>query len=264
MASQPAARLEAELLLAFCLRSSRAHLYAHPGRELTQEQFAEYLGLLGRRRAGEPIAYLTGTREFWSLPLRVTPDVLIPRPETELLVELALQLIPVAAALRIADLGTGSGAIALAIASERPRCEVWGVDISAAAVAVARENAARLSIDNVEFHRGHWCEPLTGRFDLIASNPPYVALNDPHLERGDCRFEPRQALTPGTDALTAIREIAGRALTCLKPGGWLLLEHGPGHGGGVRAIMKEHGFREISTLRDVPGHERVTVGKAPG
>jgi release factor glutamine methyltransferase len=260
LAGQAATRLEAEILLAFCLQCSRSRLMAYPEQQLSAEQSGRYQDLLERRAAGEPIAYLTGEREFWSLPLRVTPSVLIPRPETEALVEAVLMIIPADVAWRVADLGTGSGAIALAIASERPRCKVHGVDLSKAAIELARDNARRLGLDRVQFHTGRWCEPLTGPFDLIASNPPYVAEGDPHLQAGDCRFEPRQALTPGPDALAAIRQVAGEALRVLRAGGWLLLEHGPDQGQAVRALLQDQGYAQVGTACDLLGHERVTQG----
>lgn len=264
LAGLPSAQLEAEILLAFCLDAPRASLYANPEQDLTEEQSTRYRELLRRRLAGEPVAYLTGRREFWSLPLRVTPDVLIPRPETERLVELALRLIPADTAWRVADIGTGSGAIALAIASERPRAQLHATDISAAALAVAQANAANLSVGNVAFHRGSFCRPLPGSFDLILSNPPYVAEDDPHLQRGDCRFEPRSALTPGADPLAAIRRIAAQAGEKLKAGGWLLLEHGPDQGEAVRTLLRGMGYREIATWQDLLGHDRVTQGRHAG
>ena len=259
----PAGRLEAEILLAHCLGSPRSTLYASPEMIISEQIGDRYRQLVARRLAGEPIAYLTGRREFWSLPLRVTPDVLIPRPETERLVELALERIPANAKWRLADLGTGSGAIALALASERPGCEVHGSDVSAAAIAVARDNAERLGIGNVRFHTGSWSRPLTGRFQLVLSNPPYVDEDDPHLAQGDCRFEPLGALTPGSDALAAIRSVAREASGVLEPGGWLLLEHGPDQGGEALTILKEAGYEDVFTAQDLLGHDRVTGGRRP-
>jgi release factor glutamine methyltransferase len=225
---------------------------------------ARYRVLLERRRDGEPIAYLTGVREFWSLDLRVTPDVLIPRPETELLVETALARIPPDADWRIADLGTGSGAVALAIASERPLCEVHATESDPEALAVARKNAARLLPGRIRFHAGSWCEPLTGTFRLIVSNPPYVAADDPHLGQGDCRFEPCAALTPGKDALAAIRKIVRQAATRLEADGCLAFEHGYDQGAAVRALLEAAGYRDATTCRDLEGRERVTFGRRPG
>lgn len=255
-----AAGLEAELLLCHALGVERTWLFANASETVTGEQFAAFEKLLARRRRGEPIAYLVGLREFWSLPLRVTPDVLIPRPETELLVEAALAFIPPGADWRVADLGTGSGAVALAIASERPACEVHATEVSEAALAVAHGNAERLAPGRVRFHRGDWLEPLEGRFQAIVCNPPYVAEDDPHLARGDCRFEPRTALTPGGDGLAAIRHIVREAPRFLEPGGLLALEHGFDQGPACREMMREAGFEQIETLRDLAGHERVTRG----
>jgi release factor glutamine methyltransferase len=258
MARLPAGRLEAEILLAYCLEAPRSLLYASPELEVPNQRSERYQQLIARRLSGEPIAYITGWREFWSLPLRVTPDVLIPRPETERLVELALERIPSDRPARVADLGTGSGAVALAIASERRECEVHGTDASEAAISVASENAERLGISNVRFHAGSWCEPLQGRFDVVVSNPPYVADEDPHLNQGDCRFEPRSALTPGPDALTAIRRVSREAATVLLAGGWLLLEHGPDQGPATQAILKDSSLADVFTAVDLLGHPRVT------
>ena len=216
-----------------------------------------------RRAAGEPIAYLTGAQEFWSLPLHVTPDVLIPRPETELLIEAALERVPDHKNLRIADLGTGSGAIALAIASERVACEVHATEESAAATAVARQNARTLKLERVQFHEGSWLKPLSGSFDAILSNPPYISADDIHLRQGDCRFEPQSALTPGSDGMTAIRYIAHASLPFLRPGGWLLFEHGFDQGAKSRQLLKALGYKEVETLADLEGRERVTLGKKP-
>jgi release factor glutamine methyltransferase len=260
LSSQPAPSLEAEILLAYSLESPRSFLYAHPEMELPPQRSRAFRALLDRRVSGEPIAYITGQREFWSLSLDVTPDVLIPRAETELLVETALQIIPAAQSWRLADLGTGSGAIALALASERAQCEVHGVDASESALAVARGNAVKLGLERVRFHLGSWSEPLQGQFEVIASNPPYVAQDDPHLDRGDCRFEPRQALTPGKDPLAAIRAIAEQSREKLARNGWLLLEHGPEQGDAVRRVLEQSGLSGANTLRDLLGHERVTLG----
>jgi len=224
-------RLDAELLLAHVLGSERSHLRAYTDAELTPAQAAEFERLIGSRMLGEPIAYLTGKREFWSLELKVTPATLIPRPETELLVEQALALLPPGMASDVLDLGTGSGAIALAIAKERPRCRVTAVDISSEALQVAQANARSLHIANLEFLRGDWFAPLAGRrFQMIASNPPYVGTEDPHLGEGDLRFEPRQALSSGSDGLQDIRRIVSTASQHLPAGGHLLLEHGYSRG----------------------------------
>lgn len=261
LAELSSGRLEAEVLLAHCLGSPRSLLYADPDLEVPNQRSELFQQLVERRLSGEPVAYLTGSREFWSLSLKVTPDVLIPRPETELLVELALKRIPRDGRWRIADLGTGSGAVALALASERRGCSVFGTDMSQAAIDLAGENAQRLAIENVSFTLGSWCKPLTGRFNLIISNPPYVARNDPHLSKGDCRFEPLRALSPGEDSLAALRSIAGESMGHLAPGGWLMLEHGPDQGEAVREILREREYMDIFTERDLLGHERVTGGR---
>ena len=231
--------------------------------ELLLPEHEEQLhALLTRRARGEPVAYLTGRREFWSLDLCVTPDVLIPRPETELLVEQALARIPVDSEWTVADLGTGSGAIALVIATERPHCRLIAIDSSSAALAVARANATRLGIANVDFRHGEWLKPLAGTpLDLIVSNPPYVCASDPHLTQGDVRFEPESALVAGMDGLDAIRCIAADAKSCLRPGGWLLLEHGYDQAKAVRTLLEYHGYDRVASFRDIGGHERITHGR---
>lgn len=254
---------DASLLLAHALGRPRSWLYAHGSEGVDEEAAARFARLLARRVAGEPVAYLTGTRGFWRFDLRVTPDTLIPRPETELLVELALERLPADRALRVADLGTGSGAIALSLACERPRARVVASDASAAALAVARDNARALGIGNVAFAEGSWFAPLAGeRFDLVASNPPYVADGDPHLAEGDLRFEPASALASGHDGLDDIRRIAAEAPAHLLPGGWLLLEHGHDQGEPVRALLRQAGFSEVGTRRDLERRDRVTLGRA--
>lgn len=253
---------DASVLLAHAVDQSPAWLYAHAGDEVDARIAARYEHLLLRRIAGEPVAYLTGTRGFWRFNLKVTPATLVPRPETELLVELALQRMPADRDLRVADLGTGSGAIALALASERARAAVVATDASAAALAVAHANAVALGIANVEFREGDWLAPLAGeRFDLIASNPPYVAIGDPHLGQGDLRFEPAAALSSGIDGFDAIRAIARGAASHLLAGGWLLLEHGWEQGPQVRVLLAQSGFSEITSERDLGHRERVTLGR---
>lgn len=261
LAGHRAARLEAEILLARAMGLRRWFLFAHPESEVTSEAGRKFAELLQRRAGGEPIAYLTGERDFWSLRLKVTPAVLIPRPETELLVEAALARIPADTSYRVADLGTGSGAIALALGHECPDCEIHATDLSLAALDVARENAARLGIENVHFHLGSWFEPLTGRFDLVASNPPYVAAGDPHLAQGDLRFEPQTALVAGSNGLEAIGTIAAAAPPRLNPNGWLLLEHGYDQGPACQAVLASQGFENIETLPDLQGTNRVTLGR---
>ncbi len=255
---------DAELLLAHALDASRSWLVAHAADAVDPALAARYHALVERRAAGEPVAYLTGRRGFWTLDLAVDAAVLIPRPETERLVELALERLPPDAAASIADLGTGSGAIALALASERPRADVLAVDASAQALDVARGNAARLGIGNVRFAQGHWCAPLSGeRFNLIASNPPYIASDDPHLAQGDLRHEPPMALASGADGLDAIREIVRAAPPHLRAGGWLLLEHGWEQGGAVRALLRAAGFTAIATEQDLEHRDRVSFGRLP-
>jgi release factor glutamine methyltransferase len=262
------ASLEAELLLSDTLGVGRATLYAHPDRPVTPGEAASYRERLGRRAAGEPVAYIRGRQAFWSLELTVTPDVLIPRPETELLVEVALEKVPApGAGARIADLGTGSGAIALALAQELTEAEIHATDRSAAAISLAQRNASRLHLDRVRFLAGDWCEPLLalgGHYDLLLSNPPYVHADDPHLQRGDCRFEPREALTPGADELSAFRTITRQAQELLTEDGWLLFEHGYEQGAPVRELLERQGFRAAKTRRDLAGHERVTLARWPG
>ncbi len=257
-------RLEAEILLAHVLGKSRTWLRTWPEHVPSAGQQRRFHELLARRAAGEPVAHLTGERDFWDMTLRVTPDTLIPRPETERLVELALERIPQEADWRIADLGTGSGAIALALARERPACHVIATDLSADALRVARGNAERLGVGNLEFRHGPWLAPLAGeRLPLIVSNPPYVHPDDPHLTRGDLRFEPASALGSAPDGLRDIREIAHAAREHLTPGGWLLLEHGYDQGPAVRDILATQGYGELATHTDLSGHERVTLGRRP-
>jgi len=253
------ARLDAEILLCELLRCNRAGLVIRADEVLTTELALRYAALIERRQQGEPVAYLTGRREFWSLELHVSPAVLIPRPDTELLVEWALERLRGVSAPLLADLGTGSGAIALALASERPDARVVAVDLSADALAQAAHNARLLGLERVDFRLGDWLVPLAGeRFDLIVSNPPYVAEQDPHLR--DLRFEPRRALTAGADGLSDLRRIAADALGYLKPGGALLLEHGAEQGAAVRALLHQQGYGAIETRRDLAGLERATLG----
>ena len=262
-ASERVDRVDAAALLAHALARSSAWLYAHGDDPIEAAELARFEALLSRCEQGEPVAYLTGRRGFWSFDLRVTPDTLIPRPETELLVERALAHLPAATDLRVADLGTGSGAIALALAHERPRAGVVAVDVSAGALDVARGNAVELGLANVEFRQGDWLAPLAGqRFDLIASNPPYIAEGDPHLD--DLRHEPAPALSSGRDGLDAIRVIASAAPAHLVPGGWLMLEHGWDQGEAVRGILVAAGFAEVMTDRDLEDRDRVTSGRWPG
>jgi release factor glutamine methyltransferase len=254
------ARTDVSILLCHVLDCPRSFLLSHPETALTASQQQLFETLVARRAQGEPVAYLTGIKEFWSLELKVTPDVLIPRPETETLVEAALARMPPDQALRVADLGTGSGAIALALAHERPRAHVVATDISDAAVAVARDNERAHCIPNVVFHESIWFAALGGQqFDLIVSNPPYVALDDPHL--ADLRYEPQAALVSGADGLDALRLIIREAPAYLNAGGWLLVEHGADQDAAVRSLFSAAGFTAVETLPDLAGLARVTSGR---
>lgn len=254
---------EASILLGYVMGLSRAGLVAHAQDPVDDARCARFAELVTRRAQGEPIAYLVGSRGFHALELRVTPDVLIPRAETEVLVDVALQRIPAGASCAVADLGTGSGAVALAIAHARPRASVVATDASAAALEVARANAVRLSLPNVEFELGDWCDALgNARFDIIASNPPYVRIDDPHLTAGDLRYEPQAALASGVDGLDAIRSIVRDARSCLRDGGWLLLEHGYEQGDAVRGLLTRRGYAEVFSERDLEGRERVSGGRS--
>jgi release factor glutamine methyltransferase len=250
--------LDAELLLAHVLGKTRTFLKAHPEQIPAPEQAQRFNELLERRVAGEPIAYIVGSRDFWTLTLAVNPSVLVPRPETELLVERALALGPEGSAA-IADLGTGSGAIALALASERPRWKVTAVDISAAALNTARANATSLELNSVEFLEGAWFAPLTNRrFHLIASNPPYVSESDAALKDAALQHEPQIALASGPDGLDAIREIVLAAPDYLERHGWLLLEHGSDQAAAVAHELVGRGFGHVRSHRDLAGHWRLT------
>lgn len=252
---------DAQLLLAHALGRDRAWLIAHRDDAVAPALAGQVRCCVSRRVAGEPVAYIVGHRGFHALDLALTPDVLIPRPETELLVELALQRIPQGVKVDIADLGTGSGAIALAIARGRAQARVVATDASAAALDVALGNTRRLAIGNVDFAQGDWCAALgTQRFDLLVSNPPYIAANDAHLAQGDLRFEPRSALASGVDGLDAIRQIIRDAPQHLRTGGWLLLEHGFEQGMAVRGLLQQSGFMEVFTAPDLEGRERVSGG----
>jgi len=247
------------VLLAEVLGTTRGRVLSHPEAPCAAQQAERYLELVARRAAGEPLAYLVGRREFWSLELSVGPAVLVPRPETELLVERALARGPPGVG-RVADLGTGSGAVALALSSERPQWHVVATDVSAAALAVARGNAAALGLSRVEFRLGDWYAPLAGElFDLLVSNPPYVGSADPALKL--LRHEPALALTPGSDALASLRTLAAGAAPHLALGGWLLLEHGADQAAAVRAALVLAGFRHVRSHRDLAGHERMTEGQ---
>lgn len=261
--SSDSARLDSEILLADVLQENRTYLFTWPERLVNAAQRQNFIDLLDRRRAGEPIAYIVGEQEFWSMPLKVTPDTLIPRPETELLVELALQRIPSGSKLNILDLGTGTGAIALAIARERPGCTVTGIDQSLQAITIAKENAVTLGIGNVSFMSGHWFRSITAdqKFDIIVSNPPYIALHDPHLSQGDVRFEPATALTSGDDGLDDIREISDQARHFLAPEGWLLIEHGYDQGEQITDLLTTLDYQNITDYNDLAKLPRIITAQ---
>ncbi|EKP0299136.1 peptide chain release factor N(5)-glutamine methyltransferase [Aeromonas veronii] len=257
-------RADADVLLCHLLGCRRSYLMTWPERELDAAQQATLQGWLVRRLNGEPIAHLVGEREFWSLPLKVSPATLIPRPDTEVLVEQALTKIP-QGPCAVLDLGTGTGAIALALKSERPEVDVWAVDRMADAAALARENSAALGLP-IEVRDGSWFAPLDGqapRFAVIVSNPPYIDGADPHLEQGDVRFEPRSALVADDAGLADIRHIVAHAPAYLLTDGWLLLEHGWDQGESVRQLLRDGGYREVATVRDYGDNDRVTLGLCP-
>ncbi len=253
-------RLEAELLLCSILGSERIWLIAHAEEAIDSSRARSANARFARRRAGEPVSYITGLREFYGLALRVTPEVLIPRPETELLVALALERFPIGVSARALELGTGSGAIAIALASERPGLEVVATDVSGTALAVARRNARDHGAE-IEFVLSDWFDALGPEpFDLIVSNPPYVASGDVHLERGDVRFEPRLALVGGEDGLACIRAIAAHAHVRLRPGGWLLVEHGYDQGDRCVELLRAQGYAEVADFHDLAGWPRACAG----
>ncbi|MCL9685494.1 peptide chain release factor N(5)-glutamine methyltransferase [Legionella maioricensis] len=260
----PDSRLEAELLLGHLLNKNRAYLFAHPEELLSPTQLNQYQQLIEQRAQGIPIAYLTGTREFWSLSLKVNEHTLIPRHETERLVELALELLPNKPDIRVLDLGTGSGAIALALAKERPFWDITACDYSIEALDMARKNAQDLGISNVSFYHSDWFNNLPDvSYHAIVSNPPYIAEHDPHLKQGDLRFEPLSALASGQDGLADLQCIINRSYNYLLPNGLLLLEHGYDQKNGVRAILDKIGYRDIHCWQDIQGHDRVSGGYRP-
>ena len=252
---------DAEILLEFVTGKARTYLLAFGETQLSAEQEAQLATLLARRKTGEPVAHLVGEREFWSLPLYVSPATLIPRPDTECLVEQALSRLP-AQACRILDLGTGTGAIALALASERPDCEVTAVDVMPDAVALAQRNVARLGFPNVTVLQSSWFSALDNRtFGMIVSNPPYIDEHDPHLTQGDVRFEPLTALVAANEGLADIVHIVTTSRQQLHPGGWLLVEHGWTQGDAVRDVFIAAGYRAVETCRDYGGNDRLTLGQ---
>jgi len=252
-------KLDAELLLADSINQSREYLFTWPSQELTQSQFKKFDDYCRRRSTGEPIAYILGRQAFWDFELIVNPSVLIPRPETELLVETALELLDVSANAAVLDLGTGSGAIALALAANSERWAVTAVDSSESALGVARENAKLLQLSNIEFIQTSWCDGLpTNRFDLIAANPPYVETGDKHLSEGSLPFEPIAALVAGENGLADIRAIAEQSRHCLKKDSWLLIEHGFEQKQAVEKILLETGYGNIECVKDLSRLDRLT------
>ncbi len=254
--------IEAQYLLAACINKNRAYLLAFNEKKLSAAQEKLFFAYLTRRANGEPLAYITGKKEFWSLSFTVTPDVLIPRPETELLVETILQLLPENQVCHLTDLGTGSGAIALAVASERPNWEIVATDHSEAALAVARNNATQLQLTHITFSHGDWCQPLnTKKFDAIISNPPYIAEHDPALEKNVARYEPQTALLANEDGLADLKKIITQAKHYLNDGGYLLLEHGYQQAGKVHTLLQAAGYKNSNTLEDFNKLPRVTYAQ---
>lgn len=257
----PSARLDAEWLLADLLGKPASHLRTWPEKEVPEALVLAFAERIRRRQSGEPVAYIIGRQGFWSLELEVAPCTLIPRPDTELLVETALSLLP-ATQLHALDLGTGTGAIALALATERPAWQLTGVDCMQEAVALAERNRQHLKRENVRFLHSHWFSALSGqRFACILSNPPYIEADDPHLSQGDVRFEPASALVSGADGLDDLRQIIAQSPKYLEPQGWLLLEHGHNQAPAVRQLLSDRGFTAVESRRDLGGHERISLGQ---
>jgi len=262
LATSPSPAVDASVLLCHVLGCSPSHLIAWPDKQLSQHHVSQFSDILQQRIEGRPVAYITGEREFWSLSLKVTSDVLIPRPETETLVEFTLETYSDSPVLSVADLGTGSGAIACALAVEHPAWNIIATDASIAALNIAQLNASAHKLENIHFLHGPWFEPLTGLdFDLIISNPPYVAIDDPHLTQGDVRFEPEAALASGKQGMDAITLLARQAGKHLKTGGWLIVEHGYDQQQLVYDCYKQGGFEDIVQLTDLAGQPRITAGR---
>ena len=261
--SSDSARIDAETLLSHSLNKPRSYLYTWPEQELKPEQYLSFEALLTRRRQGEPIAYILGRKEFWSLEIAVSPDTLIPRPETELLVELALAQLPIDKACQALDLGTGSGAIAIAIAKERPNCQVLATDNSPAALAIATKNRDTHQLNNLHISQSGWFENIKqdGQFDIILSNPPYIAPNDPHLEQGDLRFEPPQALSTQEQGLADLYQIAEQASNYLKPQGWLMMEHGYDQSMALTEKLHALAFIQVKDHNDFNNQPRIICAR---
>lgn len=256
--------LDAEVLLGFVLNKPRTYLRAWCDNTLTDQQLAAFSDLIKQRQQGTPIAYLTGTREFWSRDFMVTPDVLIPRPDTELLIELSLELIPENQTIKLIDLGTGSGIIAVTLAAERPNAHVTAVDASLAALSIAKHNARQHRLTNLEFYQSDWFSNVPNSlFDLVISNPPYIDSDDEHLKQGDVRFEPKAALIAKDHGLCDIRIIADKARNYLKPAGHLLIEHGYNQASQVQAIFTALAYDKVQSYQDLSGQPRVTYGRKP-
>jgi release factor glutamine methyltransferase len=259
--ASPSPLLDAELLLCKVLSKNRTYLRAWPERELSAEHQDAFFELIEQRRNGHPIAYLTGHREFWSREFEISSDALIPRPETELLIELALNLIPCDKPCRIIDLGTGSGIIAVTLAAERPQASVFATDICPAALEIAKRNALKHKTGTIQFYQSRWFDNVqAGKFDFILSNPPYVAENDPHLQQGDLRFEPLTALASGENGLADIRIIAETACARLESAGYLMVEHGYNQESEVKNLFTALGYVDVQTYKDLAGLPRVTAG----
>lgn len=254
------ARLDVEILLAHVLGKDRTYIYTWPDKPISEHEYADFKALFARRKNGEPIAHIIGEREFWSLPLYTNASTLIPRPDTEILVEWLVDNIDIQAPLNILDLGTGTGAIAIALASEFKNAEVTGVDFSTDAVTLANKNVARHQLSNIRIFQSDWFSNVEGQFDFIVSNPPYIDESDPHLSEGDVRFEPKSALTAKQEGLADISHILSASELYLAPNGGVLLEHGWRQAEAVQGIFGSEGFQDIQTLQDYSGNDRITLG----
>ncbi len=262
LVSSESASIDTEALLCSILNCERSRLYSHPEQELTDKEIKSFNELISLREQGHPVAHLSKQKEFWSLSFYITQDTLIPRPETELLVETALKYVPIDSEKNILDLGTGSGAIAIAIASERPLTNITATDKSNEALKIAKLNADSHNIQNIEFKNANWFEKESNvAYDLIVSNPPYICDGDPHLKQGDVQFEPISALTSGKDGLDDLRIIISEAKNNLNKQSWLLVEHGYNQAEHVRQLFIENDFTSVSTIKDYSNNERVSIGK---